>query len=82
MELRKVTFGNYEVFEDGTIYSLRRKRFLQPWTNKGYKMITIDGRQCTLAHVLIEAFHGVKPWRVQFNDMNTENVTLNNLSWR
>ena len=82
MELRKVTFGNYEVYEDGQVFSLKRRRFLCPWVNKGYKMITLDGKQKTLAHVLIEAFHGVKPFRVQFKDMNTENVSLNNLSWR
>lgn len=82
MEFREVTFGNYRVRDDGNIYSIKRKRYLRPWVNKGYKMITVDGKQKTLAHVLIEAFHGVKPFRVQFIDMNPLNVTLDNLKWR
>ena len=35
-------YDNYEVFEDGRIYSYKYKKFLKPWTNKdGYKVVNL-----------------------------------------
>ena len=35
-------YDNYEVFEDGRIYSYKYKKFLKHWTNKdGYKVVNL-----------------------------------------
>lgn len=55
----KIYENYYEVFEDGTIYSLKTNRFLKGHINqKGYISININGEKKLLHRVIIEAFRG------------------------
>ena len=57
-------YNNYDVFEDGRIYSYKSKKFLKPFTNKdGYKKVNLvdnEGKikQYFVHRIVYEAFSG------------------------
>ena len=80
-------FTKYEVFEDGRIYSYKKKRFLKPATRKdGYQIVSLtdnEGKQKTyyLHRVVWEAVNGEPiPDEMQINHRNeikTSNMISN-----
>ena len=53
-------YDNYDVFEDGRIYSYKKKKFLKPKTNQdGYKQVALtdnEGNKKYIAEVVAEDF--------------------------
>lgn len=77
---KSACWGEYIVYENGDVWSERLKRNLAHIrAPRGYIQVSIGGKLRTLAHILVEAFHGVKPHRVTYLDGNPSNCTLSNI---
>ena len=82
-------YDNYEVFEDGKIWSYRKNKYLKPQTsNRGYQLVNLydnDGNSKTylLHRVIYETFSGEPiPYGMQINHRNeikTDNRFFENL---
>lgn len=80
-------YDNYEVFEDGRIYSYKSKKFLKPYTNKkGYQQVGLydnegNMKMHQLHRVVYEAVTGEPiPKNMQINhrsEVKTENFIGN-----
>ena len=76
-------YRHYIVLRDGRIYNERLKRFASIITSStGYSQVYFDGEQKMLAHIVIRAFSGQWPKRVQYKDFDVKNNHLDNLNWR
>lgn len=83
-----LNYSNYEVYDDGRIWSYRKNKFLKPQTNKdGYQIVSLydnEGKQKTyLVHrIVYETFSG-KPipegYEINHIDENKDNNTRINL---
>lgn len=82
-------YDNYEVYEDGRIYSYSHKKFLKPWTIKnGYQIVLLvdnDGKKKKyLVHrIVYETFSGEPiPPNMQVNhiDEKKDNNARSNLN--
>lgn len=81
-------YNNYDVFEDGRIYSYKSKKFLKPFTNKdGYQKVNLvdnEGKikQYFVHRIVYEAFSGEPiPEGMQINhiDERKDNNIRSNL---
>ena len=81
-------YDKYEVFEDGRIWSYKRKKFLKPYTNnKGYQVVWLydnegESKLYKVHRVVWETFSGRPiPNNLQVNhiDENKENNARSNL---
>ena len=80
-------YDNYEVFENGKIWSYRKNKYLKPQTsNRGYQLVNLydnDGNSKTylLHRVIYETFSGEPiPEGMQINhrsEVKTENMITN-----
>ena len=81
-------YSNYEIYEDGRIWSYKTKRFLKPQTDKGYERVTLTDdegkRKKYLVHrVVYESVTGSPiPEGMQVNhiDERKDNNHINNLN--
>ena len=82
-------YSNYEVFEDGHIWSYKRNKFLKPATNQvGYKFVVLYDNECKrktyrLNRLIYETFTSEPiPEGMEVNhiDENKENNHINNLN--
>jgi len=77
--------NEYEVYEDGRIFGLKRKKFLSQGNVNGYKNVTLhkDGVGTTkyVHQVVMEAFNGPCPERMEVahKDGSRDNNHLSNL---
>lgn len=76
-------YKNYIVLRNGRIYNARLKRYAKYVTSStGYHQVYFDGEQKMVAHIIIRAFSGAWPRRVQYLDFDVKNNHLDNLNWR
>lgn len=87
---KKLIFGNeYEIYDDGRVWSLKRNKFIKPFTNtKGYEMVSLyslaTGEKKKLVHRLVGiAFSENTEKKPQINhiDGNKTNNHISNLEW-
>ena len=77
--------NNYIVYSDGTVYSVRRNKFLKPGLNKttGYKNIELIGKTFTIHRLVAEAFIPNPDNLPQVNHKNLDKSDnrIENLEW-
>lgn len=72
-------YSNYEIFEDGRIWSYKRKRFLKPSTDKnGYKLVGLIDNDGKRKHYLV---HRVI-WESVTGEPIPKNLEINHIDER
>jgi hypothetical protein len=76
--------NNYIIYSDGTVYSVKRKKFLKPQKNwKGYLMVNISGKLQSLHRLIAKIFIPNPdnfPQVNHINEIKTDN-RIENLEW-
>jgi hypothetical protein len=76
--------NNYIVYSDGTVYSVRRKKFLKPGINStGYKLVVLNGKSYNLHRIVAQAFIPNPDNLPQINHINSDKTDnrIDNLEW-
>lgn len=85
MEIKEFTkCANYIVYEDGKIFSLRRRIFLKPDKSKGYHRVVLNGIRYQWHRVVALTYLGDPPKGKPFvnhKDRNRTNNHKDNLEW-
>lgn len=73
---------SYIIYEDGSIFSITRKKFIEPSeTNKGYLLFSPNGKAMTVHRAVLEAFEGECDSEIDHIDGNKKNNALYNLEY-
>lgn len=76
--------NNYIVYSDGTIYSVRSKKFLKACVaSAGYKLVVLNGKSCYVHRIVAEAFIPNPNNLPQVNHINGDKTDnrVENLEW-
>lgn len=82
MENYKI-YGKYIVYNDGTIFSLQSKMFMNPINTNGYLSVKIGGKLLNIHRLVGELFIPNPNNKKEINhiDGNKENNKVENLEW-
>lgn len=78
------TKGNYLIYSDGRVFSVRRNKFLKPqYRGRGYLWVNLGGKVCYVHRLVLEAFVGLCPSGMvsRHLDGDMKNNCAENLAW-
>jgi hypothetical protein len=80
-------YPNYLIYDDGAVYSMKRKMYLKPVHNDaGYQYVTLSnslGKSNMYVHILVASHYLEKKTNcvVNHKDLNKSNNNVENLEW-